>query len=69
MDHDIIKKYEKRFVHFNVITYWQSVDYIKKFAGNNIEKSKHLNDDISILVEADDSVKHYEVIDHVHTLA
>ena len=69
MDHDIIKKYEDRFVHFNVITYWQSVEYIKKFAGKNIEKAKHLTDDKKMLVESDDSVKHYEVVDHIHTLA
>jgi heme-degrading monooxygenase HmoA len=49
------------------ITYslWDSVDSIRAFAGDDIERAVYYPDDERYLVERDDRVAHYSVEDHV----
>lgn len=65
MDFTIIKKYDFNAVHFNVITYWQNYEYIKQFAGDNINKAIYYTEDQDLLLELEEEVKHYEVMDHI----
>ncbi len=49
------------------ITYslWDSVDSIRAFAGDDIERAVYYPDDERYLVERDDRVAHYSVEDYV----
>jgi heme-degrading monooxygenase HmoA len=65
MDYNIIKKYDVDVVHFNIISYWQNFDYIKQFAGTQIEKAKQFEEYDQFVIDYAKKVKHYEVVDHV----
>jgi heme-degrading monooxygenase HmoA len=47
---------------FTVISYWESLEAIRKFAGNDIEKTHPLPKDRQYLLEIEPKVKHYEVL-------
>ncbi len=47
--------------HFTLITFWESIDSIKKFAGEDYEKAKYYPEDKDFLLEFEEKVAHYEV--------
>jgi heme-degrading monooxygenase HmoA len=53
--------------HFNLITYWENLDVIKNFAGEDFEKAKYYPEDDNFLLEFEDKVIHFEVFAHKET--
>ena len=47
--------------HFNLITYWDNLEVIKNFAGQDFEKAKYYPEDDNFLLEFEERVEHYEV--------
>ena len=47
--------------HFTLITFWDNLDVIKNFAGENFEKAKYYPEDKNFLLEFEEEVIHYEV--------
>ena len=47
--------------HFITMTFWQNMDAIKKFAGDDVEKAKYYPEDKEFLLEFEPTVVHYEV--------
>jgi heme-degrading monooxygenase HmoA len=49
------------------ITYslWESLDAIRGFAGDDIETAVYYPEDERYLIEREDTVKHYEIVDEV----
>ncbi|MEH2213288.1 antibiotic biosynthesis monooxygenase family protein [Nostoc sp.] len=47
---------------FTVISYWQSRDAIRAFAGNDIEQVHPLLKDNQYLIEPETKVKHFDVL-------
>ncbi len=47
--------------HFTLITFWESLEVIKNFAGEDFEKAKYYPEDKSYLLEFEEKVTHYEV--------
>jgi len=47
--------------HFNLITYWENMEVIKNFAGQDFEKAKYYPEDTQFLLEFEENVQHYEV--------
>lgn len=47
--------------HFTLITFWENLDAIKNFAGNDYEKAKYYPEDKNYLLEFEETVMHYEV--------
>jgi heme-degrading monooxygenase HmoA len=47
---------------FTVISYWDGIDGIKRFAGEDYEKTHHLPRDHQFLVKLEPAVRHLEVI-------
>lgn len=47
--------------HFTLITFWENMDVIKNFAGEDFEKSKYYQEDRQFLLEFEEKVTHYEV--------
>jgi heme-degrading monooxygenase HmoA len=58
----VFKRIDKDIAEFTVISYWESLDAIRKFAGDDIEKTHHLPRDAEYLLELPPTVKHYEVL-------
>ena len=47
--------------HFTLITYWQNLEVIKNFAGEDFEKAKYYPEDNDYLLEFEEKVQHHEV--------
>ena len=47
--------------HFITFTVWESLDAIRRFAGDDIDKSKYYPEDRGFLLEFEDRVTHWEV--------
>jgi len=47
--------------HFTLITFWESLDRIKNFAGEDFEKAKYYPEDKDYLLEFEEKVIHYDV--------
>jgi heme-degrading monooxygenase HmoA len=51
-------------VEFTLITYWDSFDSIKAFAGDDIDVARLYPGDGAYALEPDDFVLHYEVVEN-----
>ena len=58
----VLRRTEDTTTEFTVISYWESRDAIKKFAGEEIEKTHFLPKDPQYLLELEPKVKHFEVL-------
>ena len=47
--------------HFQLITFWESLEAVKNFAGADYEKAKYYPEDKAFLLEFEEKVQHYEV--------
>jgi heme-degrading monooxygenase HmoA len=47
--------------HFTLITYWENLEVIRNFAGEDIEKAKYYPEDQHFLIEFEEKVQHFEV--------
>jgi heme-degrading monooxygenase HmoA len=47
---------------FVVVSYWPTLDAIRKYAGNEIEKPHHLPRDSEFLITLPEKVRHYKVL-------
>jgi heme-degrading monooxygenase HmoA len=53
---------EKQRAEFLFISYWESLDSIKEFAGDEIEIAHYYPEDKQFLLELEPKVSHYEVL-------
>ena len=58
----VFKRSESGITEFVVISFWGSREDVKKFAGEDIEKPRHLPRDAEFLIELPSNVKHYDVV-------
>jgi len=58
----LLRRIEGDQAHFLIITFWESVEAIKKFAGEDYEKARYYPEDQHFLLEFEEKVIHYEVI-------
>jgi heme-degrading monooxygenase HmoA len=49
--------------HFVMLTFWESRDAIKAFAGDDIEAAKYYDFDRDYLIELEPTVLHYEMFE------
>lgn len=49
--------------HFEMLTFWEDVEAIKKFAGEDFQQAKYYEFDRSFLIELEPQVRHYTVYD------
>lgn len=47
--------------HFLTVSYWTSLDAIRGFAGDDIDRAKYYPEDMEYLLEFEPTVLHYEV--------
>lgn len=48
--------------HFITMTFWENMDSIRAFAGNDAERAKYYPEDTDFLLEFEPTVVHYEVM-------
>jgi heme-degrading monooxygenase HmoA len=48
--------------HFLILTFWDSEDAIREFAGEEIDKARYYPEDNEFLLGLEPFVKHYEVV-------
>ena len=58
----VLRRTDGNTTEFTVISYWVSRDAIKKFAGDDIEKTHFLQKDPQYLLELEPKVKHFDVL-------
>jgi len=58
----ILERQEDDITHFITLTFWESLDAIRGFAGDDLEKAKYYPEDKDFLLEFEPRVVHYEVV-------
>jgi len=58
----ILERAEGDVTHFITMTFWESLDAIRGFAGDDLEKAKYYPEDAEFLLEYEPRVVHYEVV-------
>jgi heme-degrading monooxygenase HmoA len=58
----VLRRVEGEVAHFLLITYWESVDAIVRFAGEDYERARYYPEDDDFLLEREPFVAHYEVL-------
>ncbi|WP_338252870.1 antibiotic biosynthesis monooxygenase [Pyrodictium abyssi] len=58
----ILERREGDVTHFLVISFWESMDAIKRFAGDDVEAAKYYEEDREFLLEFEPRVQHYTVV-------
>ena len=56
-----LRNLENDIGHFKLITYWENLEVIKNFAGDDYEKAKYYSEDKKYLLEFVENVSHFEV--------
>lgn len=57
----ILRRIEGDVAHFLLISYWDSLDAIRRFAGEDVLKALYYPRDREFLLELEPNVVHYEV--------
>ena len=57
----VLRRVEADRAHFLLLTLWESLDAIKRFAGPDFEKARYYPADDEYLLEREPTVEHYEV--------
>ena len=58
----ILERAEGEVTHFITLTFWESLEAIRGFAGDDLEKAKYYPEDAEFLLEYEPRVVHYEVV-------
>ena len=58
----VLRRIEGGQAHFLTLTFWDSVESIKKFAGEDYGKARYYHEDAEYLLEFEEKVAHYEVM-------
>lgn len=58
----VLRRIEGEQAHFLIVTFWDSMEALKKFAGEVVEKARYYPEDEDFLLEFEEKVTHYEVM-------
>lgn len=61
----VLLRKESERAHFLLISYWESYDAIRRFAGDDIERARYYPEDKQWLLELEPFVLHYDVATEV----
>jgi heme-degrading monooxygenase HmoA len=60
----ILRRIEGDICHFWTVTEWDSIESVRRFAGDEIEKAKYYPEDKEFLLEFEPVVKHCETFEY-----
>lgn len=58
----ILRRIEGDRAHFLLISYWESLEALRGFAGNDVEAARYFPEDREFLLELEPRVTHYDVL-------
>ena len=58
----VLRRIEGEEAHCLILTFWDSAEAIKRFAGEDYGKARYYSEDQEYLLEFEDNVDHYEVM-------
>ncbi len=58
----VLERPEGDVVHFVTLTFWENMDVIRAFAGDDVARAKYYPEDRDFLLEFEPAVLHYEVV-------
>ena len=61
----LLRRVEGKWVHFLLVSFWDSAEAIRKYTGPEIECARYFHYDLECLVDPERNVAHYEVLDTV----
>jgi heme-degrading monooxygenase HmoA len=61
----VLLRKENEHAHFLLISYWESYDAIRRFAGDDIERARYYPEDTQWLLEQEPYVVHYDIATEV----
>lgn len=59
----VLRRVENDRAHFLTLTFWESTEAIRRFAGEAYEKARYYPEDQNFLLEFEPTVQHYEVFE------
>jgi heme-degrading monooxygenase HmoA len=59
----VFRRLEGDVAHFLLTTFWDSLDSIRAFAGDDVERARYYPEDEAFLLELEPTVTHYEVLE------
>jgi heme-degrading monooxygenase HmoA len=59
----VLRRVEGSVAHFLLLTFWESWEAIRAFAGSDPERARYYPEDERFLLELEPTVTHYEVLD------
>jgi heme-degrading monooxygenase HmoA len=60
---EVLRRTVRDETHFLFISYWESLDAIRTFAGEDVERAHYYPEDGEYLLELEPTVTHYEVLE------
>jgi heme-degrading monooxygenase HmoA len=57
----VLERREGDVTHFITLTFWEGLDAIRAFAGEDLERAKYYPEDAGFLLEFEPGVLHYDV--------
>lgn len=57
----LLRRVEGEHAHFLTLSFWHSLEDVRAFAGDDIERAKYYPEDAGFLLEFEPNVQHYEV--------
>jgi heme-degrading monooxygenase HmoA len=58
----VLRQVHDGVAEFTTISYWESRDAIRAYAGDDITKARHLPKDAEYLLELESTVRHFDVL-------
>ena len=58
----ILERTESEITHFITMTFWENMDAIRGFAGEDVERAKYYPEDQEFLLEFEPTVVHYQIV-------
>lgn len=61
IDLKVLRSNKEGLTHYLILTFWESYEAIRKFAGDDYTKAQYYPEDKEFLIEFEELVNHYEV--------
>lgn len=58
----LLRRDEREVTHFQFTSFWDSVESIKRFAGDDYQRARYNDEDRDFLLEFEPFVTHYDVL-------
>jgi heme-degrading monooxygenase HmoA len=58
----ILERQEGDVTHFITMTFWENMNAVRGFAGNDVDRAKYYPEDKDFLLEFEPTVVHYDVV-------